>query len=127
MSLLIFLIFVRYRCTRKWLQDSHAGLSASTNHFWSGIKDGAGIPTVHLEEERCNELRWMAAQLQKDFPHFNRSAQYYATLVDLSSFLFLAAGPSAAARVGEAELGERPPPPNPHKLKISFRGAPAEE
>ena len=62
--------------------------------------------------------------------HLNRAVNYYKDLVNPNRFRFpytklefVAAGPSAHLRLGEIQLGARPPPPKPRHLQVVFHRA----
>ena len=102
-------------------------LLGSVEHFWNRVNTTGEIVQQSLDQSRADELLELARQIDIDFPNMNRATQYYRSLVDpnrprktYEHLKFAAAGPHAAARVGEVRLGDRPPPPRPHKLEVIF-------
>lgn len=104
-----------------------AGLEASTTHFWGRVSRTTNVLQAHLEDDRKDELKALSKAFMRDFPTLGRSVTYYNSLLDdnrprqaLPCLKFVEVGPHAGARVGAVELGERPPPPKPHHLKVMF-------
>ena len=94
-------------------------------HFWNRVNVTTDIVQQSLEDSRVDELKLLADQIDHDYPHMSRATQYYRALVDpqrprkpYQQLGFVAAGPQASSRVGDVRLGERPPPPRPHRLEV---------
>ena len=104
----------------------------STENFFRRINVTNQFFTPSLEEARCDELLELAKNISKDFPHLSRGAAYLKSLTDpnrqfeeCKPFRFIQSGPTALNRgLGDLELGQRPPPPMPHKLKVVFHHLP---
>ena len=104
-----------------------AGLEASSTHFWQRVNRNTNVIRAKLDDERKSELSRLSAAISRDFPDLSRSVSYYAGLLDDNRptqappvLKFLQAGPNASSRIGSVELGQRPPPPKPHHLKVMF-------
>ena len=95
--------------------------------FWNSVNNTGHIVQQHLDSERELELKKLYMAISNDFPHLNRSVAYYKTLLDSSRprkpyahLHFVDAGPNAAERIPNVQLGERPAPPMPHPLQVVF-------
>ena len=102
-------------------------LLGSCEHFWNRVNTTTEIVQQELETSRADDLIRLADQLQADFGHMGRAVQYYRSLVNpdrpkkpYEQLQFVADGPQANARVGEVRLGQRPLPPRPHRLEVTF-------
>ena len=98
-----------------------------TEDFWNKVNRTGHVVQQHLDEEREAELWKLQKAISKDYPHLQRAANYYKTLLDSSrlrqpyaNLNFVDAGPSATDRIPYAELGEPAPPPKPHPLQVVF-------
>lgn len=105
-------------------------LLGAVENFWNRVNVTTEIVQQSLDESRVEELLLLAKHIEQDFPHMSRSVQYYRTLCDHSrprkpyeQLHFVAAGPQASSRVGDARLGERPPPPRAHRLEVVYHHA----
>lgn len=95
--------------------------------FWNRVNSTTHIVQQHLDQDREDELRKLGAAIQRDFPHMQRAVTYYRTLVNSSRcrkpypwLNYIAAGPNAAERIANVQLGGRAPPPKPHPLQVVF-------
>ncbi|CAL1173955.1 unnamed protein product [Cladocopium goreaui] len=102
-------------------------LVGDVERFWNNINSTQQVLHSMLDDTRVDELRLLADQIEADYPHMSRAVQYYRSLMDhrrprkpYEQLCFVEAGPQAAARVGQVQLGERPPPPRHHKLEVVF-------
>ena len=107
-----------------------AGLGPGTSHFWGRISSATQVIHAELDDERKQQLATLAQAMKKDFPHLQRAVDYYGGLVDDNRprqkppvLKFVEAGPNARARIGNVQLGQRPPPPKPYHLKVKFHRA----
>ena len=105
-------------------------LLGSVENFWNRVNVTDEILQQTLDQSRVDELMLLADQILQDFPHMVRTYQYYKTLTDpnrprkpYQNLDFIDAGPQASSRVGDVRLGERPPPPRPHRLEVTFHHA----
>ena len=101
-----------------------------TENFFNAANSTSHVIQQSLEPERCEELQRLSAAFQQDYNHLNRAVNYYKDLVNPNRFRFpytklefVAAGPSAHLRLGEIQLGARPPPPKPRHLQVVFHRA----
>ncbi len=99
----------------------------STEDYFNQINRTEEVVQQVLEPERSTELEALADAIEKDFPHMNRAARYYRSLIDagrprkpFARLHFLEGGPMAHARVPNVQLGERPPEPMNHWLQVVF-------
>ena len=101
-----------------------------TENFFNAANSTSHVIQQSLEPERCEELQRLSDAFQQDYNHLNRAVNYYKDLVNPNRFRFpytklefVAAGPSAHLRLGEIQLGARPPPPKPRHLQVVFHRA----
>ncbi len=99
--------------------------------FWNRVNSTRHIVQQGLEPEREQELTKLYMAISNDFPHLHRSVAYYKTLLDSSrprkayaKIDFIDAGPNAAERIPNVQLGELPAPPRPHPLQVVFHRGP---
>lgn len=83
-----------------------------------------------LDESRSEELSDLANNIEQDFPHLQRGANYLRSLVNSERarqpfpvLNFIEAGPSASSNLHEFRLGNRVLPPKPYKLQVVYRHA----
>ena len=101
-----------------------------TENFWNKVNNTRHVVQQHLDLEREQELERLHTAISQDFPHLNRSVAYYKTLLDSSrprkpyaNLDFVDAGPNAAERIPNVQLGDQPAPPRPHPLQVVFHRA----
>lgn len=99
-----------------------------TEDFWNQINRTRHTVQQDLEADRKAELKKLAREISKDFPHLSRAVNYYDTLLDESrerqpyaKLKFVDAGPNAGQRIARVQLGGRALPPRPHPLQVVFR------
>jgi len=99
-----------------------------TESFFNRINSTDLHMTAVLDDQRCTELIELANTIEVDFPHLRRGVDYLRSLTKQDrprqccpALKFIEAGPSAIHDLGGFELGNRPPPPKPHKLQVVFR------
>lgn len=78
-------------------------LLSNTEAFFNKVNQAdAPVLTAKLEDSRCDELRELSSQLEKDFPHLSRGARYLRQLTEpdrhrgpCCNLNFIDAGPRA--------------------------------
>jgi hypothetical protein len=103
-------------------------LLSNTEAFFNKVNQAdAPVLTAKLEDSRCDELRELSSQLEKDFPHLSRGARYLRQLTEpdrhrgpCCNLNFIDAGPRAGLGFGNLQLGRPPPEPKPYKLQVVF-------
>ena len=129
-----------FACVKMQMSDGHLSqpplnvwpqsLLPTTANFWGRLNNTTHSVQQALESERSDELEKLQKAMARDFPHLNRAVAYYGQLLDASRprkpfepFKFVGAGPSAADRIPNVQLGEPAPPPKPHHLQVVFHHA----
>ena len=99
----------------------------ATERFWQRVNSTRHVVQQELDEQRSEELTRLGQAIERDFPHLQRSAQYYKTLVagsrekqPFATLNFIRAGPNVQDRIAAVQLGDRPPPPKPRPLQVVF-------
>lgn len=99
----------------------------SAENFWNQVNTTTEEITQSLEPERIAELKALAAAFSKDFPSMDRAVRYYNHIIDMdrvrkpfSRLGFVDAGPAPRQGLANVQLGERPPEPMNHWLKVVF-------
>lgn len=100
----------------------------ATEGFFNRINSTSLLLSASLDEGRVEELLHLAQNMEVDFPHLKRGASYLRSLCDPGRrrepcvpLKFIQSGPSAFNNgLGNFQLGQRPLPPKPHKLKVVF-------
>ena len=100
----------------------------ATQNFFNRINSTQMLRHSTVDEGRAEELLDLAKNVQLDFPHLNRGAEYLKTLAEgtrpiepCGTLKFIQSGPANFhGGLGAVRLGQRPLPPKPHKLKVVF-------
>jgi len=107
----------------------HSYLPA-TQSFVNRINSTTLTMNASLDESRSEELSDLANNIEQDFPHLQRGANYLRSLVNSERarqpfpvLNFIEAGPSASSNLHEFRLGNRVLPPKPYKLQVVYRHA----
>lgn len=103
----------------------------TTESFFNRINATDLVLAPSLDEDRCDQLLALAANLEADFPHLSRGAAYLREITAARQpqrcpvLKFIESGPGAVNRgLVDLQLGQRPPAPRPHKLKVVFHHLP---
>lgn len=101
-------------------------LISETQNFMHKINTAPTI-TPSLSPERREELRDLATEIKKDFPHLGRAVSYYWSLLDDARVLqpyppikFASQVARSGNRWRQFNLGERQPRAKPHVLQVKF-------
>ena len=100
---------------------------AQTEAFWNRVLSTDATLQATLDDQRAEEIRALADEIESDFPHMSRGVAYLRTLADpnrhrapCSRLKFLEAGPRTENGTTNLKLPPRPLAPKPHKLKVTF-------
>ena len=104
----------------------------ATQAFFNRINSTQMLVTGSVDEDRSQELLELAENISKDFPAMSRGVAYLRSLATgdihrkpCGPLKFIESGPAAFSGLGDLQLGQRPPPPKPYKLKVVFHHLPA--
>ena len=105
----------------------------ATQAFFNSINSTKMLVTGKVDHDRSQELLELAENISKDFPHMSRGVDYMRALAagttyqqSCGTLKFIESGPGVLnCGLGDLQLGPRPPPPKPYKLKVVFHHAAA--